>query len=122
MRRVVSRAALLALAGGLAGCAQSACSQPDVVAYVDKATQLHDLYAIGVEDGAVRETPIAVRSAAPGRQLAPFSTRAAVCSAWLLSRNPAYQPGNGQSGFVRSRQDYWVAKVAEGYEVGILRH
>ena len=116
MKQAVSRAIVPALAFMLAGCAQSACSQPDVLAFVDKARQSRDLYAVGLAGDPVRETPIA--SGLPAR----IDPHAALCSAWLLSRNPAYQPGNGQAAFLRQRQDFWVAKLARGYEVGIYRN
>ena len=97
----------------LAGCAQTPCAQPDVLAFVDNARQSHDLYAIGLTDDAVRETPV------PGRTT--VNPRAAVCSAWMLSRNPAFQPGNGQPRYVRQRQDFRVVKLATGYEVSLYR-
>ena len=105
--------AWVSLALGVAGCAQTPCAQPDVLAFVDNARQSRDLYAIGLTDDAVRETPL------PGRTTA--NPRAAVCSAWMLSRNPAFQPGNGQPRYVRQRQDFRVVKLATGYEVSLYR-
>ena len=100
---------------GLAGCAQTACTQPDVLAYVDNARQSGDLYAIGLTDGAVRETPLRVHDG-------PATNRhAALCSAWMLSRNPAFQPGNGQPRYLRERQDFTVVKLATGYKVSLYR-
>ena len=116
LMRAAFLAAFLASAGMLAGCAQSACSQPDVLAYVDKARQAHDLYAIGLTGDAVRETPLAARQ--PGR----VSPRAVLCSAWLLSRNPGWQPGGGQAEFLRTRQDFRVEKLSKGYEVETVRN
>ena len=100
---------------GLAGCAQTSCTQPDVLAYVDNARQSGDLYAIGLTTSAVRETPLQM----PG---GPVPNRhAAMCSAWMLSRNPAFQPGNGQPRYLRERQDFTVVKLATGYEVSLYR-
>ena len=114
MRRSLRpKLAWVSLALGVAGCAQTPCAQPDVLAFVDNARQSRDLYAIGLTDDAVRETPI------PGRTTA--NPRAAVCSAWMLSRNPAFQPGNGQPRYVRQRQDFRVVKLATGYEVSLYR-
>ena len=100
----------------LAGCAQGACSDPDVLAYVDEARQSRDLYAIGLSGDRVRETPLAARAPAAG-----IDNHRAICSAWMLSRNPAYAPGSSQPRLVRERQDFWVAKLASGYEVGLIR-
>lgn len=114
MRHIPTLATLLLLAG----CAQSPCTQPDVLAFVDQARQSRDLYAIGLTDGAVRETPI-VRVAQPGGR-ATLDHHAAFCSAWMLSRNPAFQHGNGQAPTVRQRQDFTVTKLAtSGYEVSL---
>ncbi len=106
--------AVLALAG-LAGCAQGACGDPDVLAYVDQASQSHDLYAVGLGDGRVRQTPLAARNPAGG-----IDRHRALCSAWRLRQNPAYAPGGHQPRLVRERQDFWVAKLASGYEVGLM--
>ena len=104
---------LVSVGLALAGCAQTPCAQPDVRAFVDNVRQSRDLYAIGLTDDAVRETPL------PGRT-GP-NPRAAVCSAWMLSRNPAFQPGNGQPRYLRQRQDFRVVKLASGYEVSLYR-
>lgn len=111
MKRTLGLMALLVVAG----CAQTPCSQPDVLAFVDRARQSRDLYAIGLTDDAVRETPIQV----PGR--AVVTRHAAVCSAWMLSRNPAFRTGNGQPRYLRERQDFRVLKLANGYEVSFYR-
>ncbi len=112
MRAPISGWAALACLLLLAGCAQSACSDPDVLAFVARARQSHDLYAVGLTGDPVRETPLDRPGSAP---------RTAICSAWLLSRNPAYQPGGGQPRIVRTRQDFRVVKLASGYEVGLSR-
>ncbi len=93
----------------LAGCAQSACGDPDVLAFVDRARQSRDLYAVGLLPGQVRETPVSA------------NRKTAICSAWLLSRNPAWQPENHQPRLVRLRQDFWVSKLPSGYEVRLTR-
>lgn len=119
MRHTMTLAALVALAG----CAQSPCTQPDVLAFVDQARQSHDLYAIGLTADTVgdavaspvQETPMTL----PG--LAVVDRDAAVCSAWMLSRNPAFRTGNGQPQYVRERQDFKVVKLATGYEVSPYR-
>ena len=119
MRHTMTLAALAALAG----CAQSPCTQPDVLAFVDHARQSHDLYAIGLTADTVgnaaaspvQETPMTL----PGR--AVVDRDAAVCSAWMLSRNPAFRAGNGQPRYVRERQDFKVVKLATGYEVSPYR-
>jgi len=116
MRHIPRLATLLLVAG----CARSPCSQPDVLAFVDQVRQSHDFYAIGLTNGAVRETPI-VRVAQPGGR-ATLDRHATFCSAWMLSRNPAFQPGNGQTPTVRQRQDFTVTKLAtSGYEVSLYR-
>ena len=115
MKQALLLATVLASSGGLAGGAQSACSQPDVLAFVEQARQSRDLYAVGLTPDAVRQTPLASRRGG-------LDSRAALCSAWMLSRNPAYQPGNGQPRFVRRRQDFWVAKLAKGYEADLSRY
>ena len=95
----------------LAGCAHSPCMQPDVQAFVNRTRQAHDMYAIGLTDDAARQTPITQ----PG-QSQP-SRRAEMCSAWMLRRNPAFQPGNGQGRYVREQQNFKVVRLATGYEV-----
>ena len=91
----------------LAGCAQSACSDPDVLSFVDQARRSRDLYAVGLLSAPVRETPLG-------------TSRTAICSAWLLSRNPAWQPGSRAPRTLRVRQDFEVSKLDSGYEVGLL--
>lgn len=98
----------------LAACAQSPCTQPDVRAFVDQARQSHDVYAIGLTKDPVQETPIAMAD-----RPAIDDRHAAVCSGWMRSRNPAFQPGNGQARYVRERQDFRVVKLAAGYEVSL---
>ena len=99
----------------LAGCAQTACVQPDVLAYVDRTRQSGDLYVVGLTGDGIRQTPLLL----PGRNT--LNPHAALCSAWLLSRNPAFQPGNGQARTIRERQDFQVVKLPTGYEVSLYR-
>jgi hypothetical protein len=115
MKRIPMLTTLLAVAG----CAQTPCAQPDVLAFVDKAGQSRDLYAVGLTGDAVRETPIAFVPQPPGR--AALDPHTAVCSAWMLSRNPAFQPGNGQARYLRQRQDFTVTRLASGYKVSLYR-
>ena len=114
MRPILPILPLLGLLA-LEACAQPVCGNPDVRAFVDRASRSHDLYAVGLTDGAVRQTPWPppVTGADPHR---------AICSAWLLSRNPAYAPGGTQPPWIQRPQHYWVARLAAGYEVGLIAH
>lgn len=113
MRQVLGLTALLALAG----CAQSPCMQPDVLAFVDQARQSGDLYAIGMTDAAPRSTPLLRAGSAPMSRV--LDRHAVACTATMLSRNPAFQPGNGQARYLNQRQDFKVVKLATGYEVSL---
>ena len=116
MRRKPGPALACTLAGlVLAGCAQTECVQPDVLAYVDSARRSGDLYAVGLTADRIRQTPLPL----PGGTTP--DPHAALCSAWLLSRNPAFQPGNGQARTLRERQDFRVVKLPTGYEVSLYR-
>ncbi|WP_428395715.1 hypothetical protein [Lichenicoccus sp.] len=111
MRPILPLLGLLALSA----CAQSSCGNPDVRAFVDRAVQSRDLYAVGLTYGAVRQTPLPLPPPASG-----YNPRRAICSAWLLSRNPAYAPGGTQPPWIQRPQTYWVARLAYGYEVGLI--
>lgn len=87
----------------VAGCAPEACSQPDVVAYVDRTVAAHDLDVIGLER-PIWQQPV------PGRPVA-------ICSAWMLERNPLHHPGDRQPAVVRIARAYTVRTMAQGYEV-----
>ncbi len=113
MERVLRLTALLALAG----CAQSPCMQPDVLAFVDQARQSRDLYAIGMTDAQPRSTPM-LRTR-PASMSPVLDRRTVACTATMLSRNPAFQPGNGQARYLNERQDFKVVKLATGYEVSL---
>ena len=113
MRPILPLLGLLALSA----CAQSSCGNPDVRAFVDRAVQAHDLYAVGLTAGAVRQTPWPLPPPATG-----VDPHRAICSAWLLSRNPAYMPGGTQPPWIQRPQNYWVARLASGYEVGLIGH
>ena len=117
MKSTLKLVALLALAG----CAQSPCSQPDVLAFVDQARRSHDLYAVGLAPDPVRETPILWPVPASQSGRLSFNHHAAVCSVWMKSRNPAFQPGNGQAEYVWEPQNFKVMKLDSGYEVSLYR-
>ncbi len=94
---------VLGVLATLAGCAPQACSQPDVVAYVDRTAAAHDLDVIGL-DGPVAQRPV------PGRPVA-------LCWAWMLERNPNWRPGSAAPPTVRIARAYSVRTLAQGYEV-----
>jgi len=105
---------LIAVLMAISGCAQSPCMQPDVLAFVDKARRAQDLYAIGLESKPVSTgRPILARDASGNQSL--------LCSASMLSRNPDFLPGNGQSRYIRAPQNFRVTKLAQGYEVSLDR-
>ncbi len=117
MRRT-SAGRVLALAIPLAaiGCARSPCSQPDVLAFVDQESRSRSLFVVGLTDQAVLELPkLAERAGA-----AVWNRADAVCSARVLSRNPAFRPGNGQAAYLLLRQDFELRKLNTGYEVSLL--
>ncbi|WP_428377051.1 hypothetical protein [Lichenicoccus sp.] len=91
----------------MAGCAPQACSQPDVVAYVNRTAAAHDLDVIGL-DGPIGQRPL------PGRPMA-------ICSAWMLERNPGFRPGSALPPTLRIARTYSVRTMAQGYEVRLLR-
>ena len=119
MSRVPRALALtVALAAPLAagGCARSPCGQPDVLAYVNQASRSRNLYVVGLTDQPVLELPRTAERAG-----VPVWDRAdAVCSARVLSRNPAFRPGGGQAAYLLLRQDFALRKLATGYEVSLL--
>ncbi len=115
MRRGATALAL-AIPLAAAGCAGSPCSQPDVLAYVDQASRSRNLYVVGLTDQAVLETPRPTRRAG----LVGWDRDDAVCSARVLSRNPAFRPGNGQARYLLLRQDFRLRKLETGYEVSLL--
>ena len=97
------RAPGLAALALVTGCAPQACSQPDVVAYVNQAAAAHDLDVVGL-DGPIGQRTLA------GRPMA-------ICSAWMLERNPGYRPGGPLPPTVRVARSYSVLTLAQGYEV-----
>nr|WP_321986075.1 hypothetical protein [uncultured Lichenicoccus sp.] len=99
----VQQALGLAILTMVAGCAPQACSQPDVVAYVDRTAAAHDLDVFGL-DGPIGQHPVA------GRPVA-------ICSGWMLERNPGYRPGSAVPPTVRIARSYSVQTLAQGYEV-----
>ncbi len=99
-----------------AGCARSPCGQPDVLAYVEQASRSRNLYVIGLTDQPVLELPKPAR----GGAAAGWDRDDAVCSARVLSRNPAFRPGNGQAAYLLLRQDFRLRKLQTGYEVSLL--
>ncbi len=119
MSRVPRALALtVALAAPLAagGCARSPCGQPDVLAYVDQASRSRNLYVVGLTDRPVLEMPKPAR----GAGATGWDRDDAVCSARVLSRNPAFRPGNGQPAYLLLRQDFRLRKLETGYEVSLL--
>ncbi len=115
-RRNLALTITLAVPLAAGGCARSPCSQPDVLAYVDQASRSRNLYVIGLTEQAVLETP-----KHSGRvEVAAWDRDDAVCSARVLSRNPAFRPGNGQAAYLVLRQDFRLKKLETGYEVSLL--
>ena len=98
------------------GCARSPCGQPDVLAYVDQASRSRNLYVVGLTDQPVLELPKPAERAG----VAVWDREDAVCSARVLSRNPAFRPGNGQAAYLLLRQDFRLRKLETGYEVSLL--
>ncbi|TLU71662.1 hypothetical protein [Lichenicoccus roseus] len=98
-------AALALLAATLAGCAPPACSQPDVIRFVNRTAASHDIGSLGLR-GQVAQQDV------PGRPLAQ-------CSAWMLQRNPLHRTGDAQPPNVLVARTYTVRPVAQGYEVRV---
>lgn len=108
-------AAVFALSIAVHAEAQSPCTQPDVVAFVNQSRQSHDLDAPGINQASIQESRLPAQY--PGRR---FNARTVVCSAWVRSRNPDWTPGSNQARFVRTPQSFWVSKLESGYEVGMI--